>query len=478
MLGVCTVVVKRRTVVAAAALAAVASCAPAVVGAPSPSVAPSAPSSTPSSPSPSPRIASTDRVTIRENEGRSLKLVVWPVSGGERLRDLPDGVLLPDRTTLLTLDGDPGSGLALSAVDRRTGKTLRSMPLDGSYTWRYSSAGPGVLSANGRWLALAGPHVTSSDPTDFWRTHSDFAVIDTSLTGSMRKILLEGSYFLDGISDDGRSLYLVENKRDTHPSSSAVAFRPYALRAYDLARNALTDLTGDPIRVDVYRTDPVHIGSADYRIFADGDALSLVRLDLSGRTVRALNLQTIPTPSGLPSDVPPGELSMLWSVLGTRDGRTVYVVNGALGLVHEVDAATLTLRRTATVSAVDAPERTGATAGANEASLFARLARWLAPVADAKMQVHTGSVLSADEQALYTVAVDGIRAIDLQTLAWRGFVKQGRFMDLALSPDGARLYALVSGGRWMSAFDTRSADLLGQLDIGGYPQAIVAIDAD
>jgi hypothetical protein len=401
------------------------------------------------------------------------------------LRDLPDGALLPDRSTILTLQSTVslGSfGLALTAVDRRTGQTLRSLPLNGSWNFRYSMAGPGVLSPNGRWIALVGSAMNTVDSAGKWTAHSEFAVVDTALTSAPRSVILDGDagYFLDAISDDGRSLYLVQNRMSSAPGSSRPAVTDSKLRVYDLDKDALVDLSGEAARQwGSYVTDPVAIGDALYRVSADPSTLSLQRVDLNARTARILRLETVSPPSGLPSDVPPGELSMLWSVVGTRDGRTAYVVNGALGLVHEIDAATFTLRRTGKVSISEedpASAGTPLSARTSVASLLARLSQWIAPIADAKMQVHAGAVLSGDERTLYAVTADGLRAVDLETLSWRTFVPRGRFMDLALSPDGKRVYALNADGRWMAAFDARTGALLGQLDVGGYPQAIVAID--
>ncbi len=430
-------------------------------------------------------------MTIRRSNGRSQKLEVWPVGGGERVRELPDGVLLPDKSTILTLDRTAGVGLALTAVDRKTGATLRSLPLNGSWVFRYTMSGPGILSPDGRWLALVGSTYNSTNDSGQWFAHSEFAVVDTALTTPPRKVALDGSYYLDSMSDDGRSLYLVENKPVARPGSSVPMYTPQVLRIYDLEKGMLTDPAGDPLQMNGYLTDPVLVGGGSsryvYRLMASGqDSLSLRRTDLDGRTARVLRLETVSPPTDLPSDVPPGELSMLWSMLATRDGRTLYAVNGALGIVYEVDTATFTVRRTGKVSAAEtgqpivAAARGSAFASTSPLlslrSVVSALMRWIAPVAEAKMMIHSGAAMSSDERTLYAVAVDGLRAIDLGSLKWRSFVRQGRFMDLTLSPDGKRVYALNAGRPWLSAFDAWTGELLGQLDVGGYPQAIVAID--
>jgi hypothetical protein len=99
-----------------------------------------------------------------------------------------------------------------------------------------------------------------TDPTGTWIAHSTFAVVDTRFSGPPRIIQMEGNYFADSISDDGRSLYLIENKPNDRPTTSV-------LRVYDLAIGTLTDLRGDPLpQMNGFRTDPVRIGSAAYSL--------------------------------------------------------------------------------------------------------------------------------------------------------------------------------------------------------------------
>jgi len=396
----------------------------------------------------SPGIGTKDLVTIRQSDTRATKLVARSVATSAVVRELPDGVLLPDRRTIVSV-GDSGGGTKLTAFDRVTGAELRSSDLADRWTFRGGVAGPIALSGNGKWLALVGSAYNETDPTGKWTARSTFAVVDTTFSGSPRIIRMEGNYFVDSISDDGRSLYLFENKPNDRPTTSV-------LRVYDLASGTLMELRGDPLpQMNGFRTDPVRIGSAAYSLITVGhEAPYLVRLDLDSRSARVVRMPT--------EKYPPGEL---WSLVATRDGRTLYVANPA-AVVNEIDVASLTVRRTAKLSA--APDLTG----------FAALARWVMPIADAKMLLHGVALLSPDEGTLYLIGVDGIRAVETRTLAPLTFKASGTFSDLSFSSDGRLIYALNAHGRWMHVIDAQSGAPVGQVDVGAFLQAFVAVDAE
>jgi hypothetical protein len=443
-----------RTLRAALVLAFIASCAPALpISAPTPTNVPSA-AAIPT------RIETTDRVTIHTG-GPGGGLEVRSAADGTVVRQLPDAALLPDKRTLITLDREL-SGITLRILDRMTGERGRSLSIPGSWSFRLGAAGPAALSGNGRWLGLVGSAYNSTDATGKWVAHSTFAVVDTALGSAARVVELDGGYFIDGVSNDGRSLYLIEDLPIDRPVPTSST-----LRGYDIASGQLFEISGDPPpQMNGFRTDPVRTGAAAYSLVVFGqDAPYLVRLDADARSTRVLRIPTATAPTPSSPNVPPGELALLWSLAATRDGRTIYAVNTAVGLVNQIDTATFTVRRTGRVSAVP------------HGSVLDALGRWLAPVADAKMIVHAGALLSADEKTLYAVAENGIRAIDTGTLEARTLVATDAVMDLALSPDGRRLYALSAAGRWMIAYDASTGARLGQIDVGAYPQAIVAVDA-
>ena len=437
-----------RRAVLTFALTVVASCAPAA--GPSPELASPTPSSSSPTVAASRTVAAPDVVTIRQGGGPATTLAVRSVATGTVQKELPDGVLLPDGRTLITVDTGTYS-VTLARVDRITGERGRTTTLPAYWKMRPAFGGPGGLSGNGKWLGLVGSAFNFSDPMGQWTGHSEFGLLDTELTSPPRIIKLDGNYALETVSDDGRSVYLVESSPPDRPTTPR-------LRVYDVASGMLADPTGDQLPpLNGFRTDPIRIGGAAYSLIAFGqDAPYLVRLDVDARDVRVMRVPT--------ERAAPGEMALLWSMAKTRDGRTLFVANPAAGVVNEIDVASMTVRRTGKLSATW------------DGGILAAIASWLMPVADAKMIVRAGAILSGDDQTLYVVAEDGIRAIETRTLVPRQFGAAGQFADLALSPDGARLYALNAFGRWMSVFDARSGERLADIDVGGYPQAIVAVD--
>ncbi len=437
----------------ALAIGLIVSCAPAVRPSDQPTSSPAA-----GLPTRSPRVDTPDVVTIRQNDIRATTLVARSVATGAVIRELPDGVLLPDRQTILSL-GSSGGGTKLTALDRLTGSELRSTTMADGWTFLGSVAGPIALSGSGKWLALVGSAYNYTDAAGKWTAHSTFAVVDTAFVGSPRIIQLDGNYFVDSISDDGRSLYLIENRPNDRPVTSV-------LRVYDVANGTLGDLRGDPLpQMNGLRFDPVRVAGAAYRLVLGQDAPYLMRLDAEARTARVLRLPTAQPRPAASSNVPPGEVSLLWSLVATRDGRTLYAANPAAGVVNEIDVASLTIRRTGKVAAVPTE------------SILASLAHWLVPIADAKLLVSSGALLSPDEQTLYLLGEDGISAVDTRSLEALPFKASGTFSYLSWSSDGHLIYALNAQGRWMHVIDPRSGAQLAQVDVGGFLQAIVAVDA-
>lgn len=431
------------------ALTLVASCAPLA----SP-VAEHAPS--PAVPTASKPLSTADVVSVRQ-AGPDKKIVVRAVASGAVKAELLDGILLPDGRGILTIEAGT-TRTDLHVVDRVTGAVVRATTVTGAWTLR-NTYSPSGISGNGKWLALVGSAYGFTDAAGKWTARSTFGVIDTAFAAPLRMVELTGSYFADMVSDDGRSLYVWQDGAPGQPTAP-----PSALQVYDLITGSLSELRGDPLPsvgpsgFGGLVTDPVHIGSAAYRLFVFGnDAPYLARIDTDARTAAVIRIPTDHRP-------PAGEPSLLWSMVATTDGRTLYVVNPAAGAVNEIDAAALTVRRTGKISRPPEPD------------LLARIAQWLAPVADAKVIVHAVALLSGDGRTLYAIGVGAISAIDTQTLALRPFAAKGQFVDVALSPDGQRLYALDASGRWMHVLDAGSGEHLAQVDVGAFPLGIVAVD--
>ncbi len=425
------------------ALGLIASCAPAVAPSDGPTSSPAADRPTASTP-----VRANDVVTVRVG-GTSNTLVALSVATGAVVREVPDGALLPDGRTVINA-AESLRQTKLTAIDRLTGAELRSSTLTDRWIL-------GRASGNGRWVALVSSAYTNgyTSMNGMWIMRDAFAVVDTAFATAPRIVQLEGSFFLDSISDDGRSLYLIANT----PGDERVPVSS-ALRVYDLASATVADLRGDSLpQMNTFQTAPLRIGATEYRLVVFGqDAPYLVRIELDTRTARVVRLPA-------PPRVSPSLPGLLWSIVATGDGRTLYAANATAGVVHEIDVPSLTVRRTGAVSAA-APD-----------GILAALARRLLPIAEAKVIVGRGALLSPDERTLYLIGQDRISAVDTRSLAGLPFEARGSFSYLASSSDGRSIYALNAGGRWMSVFDAETGAYVTQVDVGAFPRDIVAVEA-
>ena len=139
--------------------------------------------------------------------------------GGLRYVALP----APGGTTLAKIDAANGSVNSSRTLPGRWGIPL--VAVDGS---------TGGVSAGGRTLVLAQPPGARLLPA-----RSRFAIVDPVGMRLRRVITLEGAFFFDAISPDGRTLYLIQHTSAQHVFSYTV--RSYDLRTGRLGRRAIVD---------------------------------------------------------------------------------------------------------------------------------------------------------------------------------------------------------------------------------------------
>jgi DNA-binding beta-propeller fold protein YncE len=145
----------------------------------------------------------------------------------------------------------------------------------------------------------------------------------------------------------------------------------------------------------------------------------------------------------------------------------VYLVNAAIGVVDEIDASSLAMRRTTRLAA------TGSALDPLSVLIDA-----LHPVALAKRGLGaSGAILSPDGSSIYAIGEAGVWLIDTSSLAARQFTKDGTYSSLALSPDGARLYALGFDDGVIRVIDTRTGATLGSMPKIAWPSELIAVDA-
>jgi len=355
--------------------------------------------------------------------------VIDPGSGAT-LRDLPLGVSTPDWSALYVTEWGLDQ-TTVRAIDPRTGHTLRETSVAGRYTLPEQGIGAalGGLSPNGRWLALGSKPGVEVGANNVTRERSRLVVIDTAFTQQPKKIELDGNFTFDALSNDGTALYLIETVPRNPASTPGLG---YKVRLYDLATATLQP----GVVVDKTAIAETMSGTRQSSIAsADGQwVYSLYLNEAGGPFIHMLNLSEryaicVFLPKTGKDD---WEKQLLWSLAQTRDGKHLYAVNGALGMVADVDPAQLSVRRTGTFPIP----------AASQPGIVARIGDWLMPRASAKRILTGGAALTPDGKTLFAIAEQGLFVIDTTDFALRGrYLRDLPLDSIALSSDGARLYA-------------------------------------
>jgi DNA-binding beta-propeller fold protein YncE len=231
-----------------------------------------------------------------------------------------------------TAPGDPYRYVAYAARDHTTlakirrvgGVTLRHRSLPGSWVVAPVAldASTTGLSADGATLVLTNPRRGLTQPV------TRLAVIDTLTLKPTQRLTLRGDFTLDGVSPDGRRLYLIQYR---DPRNNPLN---YAVRAYDVAdRRLLPKPIVDPRNPDEKMTGfpMTRATSGDgrwaYTLYGGGDEEFVHALDLARGQAFCVDLE------GLVAD----ELAAM--TLVARGGH-VDLVNPAGEVVRRIDAAT------------------------------------------------------------------------------------------------------------------------------------------
>jgi len=431
---------------------------------------PSAQPSASTIPTPRPTNAASDVIYLR-SAGPSgvVSILAIDARTGETMRTMRNGSVSFDRQTLYAPEMINGATQTLiHVIDVSTGHELRSFTVDSPYDLTPSEAGQQGLSRDGRHLAL---FYAPGKFDDLWVTR--MAVIDTTSGTIEAKLELrsQSTFGFAAISPDGRSLYLNqygEGATKTRifdvPSSTLLPTTPNA-GAGATQNGFRTPAVLSPDGRWMYSFDA---GSPSTNCTStDGPSCvsnatppSLVAVDMLSRRIATLALPTDQRSSDF-------EKYLLWSVGVAPSGDSVYAVNPALGVVDEIDARQLTLRRTGKI-----------TVSRGDDGAFAAITRFFFPIADAKRYITGGAVLSPDGTRIYAVAYNGVSVVGTESLTssavWKADNRE--FDALALTPDGERLYAVSNASGVISIISTRDGSRLGELKIPAFGQAIVRID--
>jgi hypothetical protein len=425
------------------------------------------------SPTATPRAtnATNDVVYLRSvGSGGVTNILAIDARTGATLRTLPDGSPSSDRSILYATEETNGATQTLvRRVDIASGHESGPFTLDGTYHAIWTDSGQTALSRDGRHLALSiYPYRVDGD----WVT--GFKVLDSGSGAIEATLDLKGqsTYGFIAISPDGRSLYLNQFGEGAT-----------GLRVFDVPSSTLLPANAivGAVKQSGFRAAPVFSKDGRWMFSLDsgnqmGNCTSfdgprcspkpderpyVLALDLVSR-----RMMTVPLPMEQKST--DFEKYLLWSLAVTPDGGTVYAINPALGLIDEIDARQMVIRRTSTIMVGRADE-----------GLLSALGQLLFPVAEAKRYITSGAVVSPDGSRIYAVASKGISVIETATLASRPtyFVTDEEFDSLALTPDGERVYAVSNAKGMIVIVATRDAARLGQLKIPAFGQTIVRIDS-
>jgi YVTN family beta-propeller protein len=382
-----------------------------------------------------PQSAAGDELVLRTSSA----VQVWDAKG-DLVRSIGRAVASPDGSVYYGLDGSAPT--TLRWTDAKTGRPITQLGLPGAYAFA-SEAGPAPagFSPNGRWLVLVGEVGAKSS----------FAIVDTSLVKLAAFAEIPGPFTYDAISDDGTSLYLIERitpeaARELPGVNAAYGYR---VRVYDVPAGKMSET----LVVDVKLASQTDGNNAETRL--DGIMSGIYQSSVPSRDGR-WNFSFYYNPSrgpfihvlhldsrsafcilDLPLVAGGFEKRLGWSLALTPSGKTLYAVNGPLGLVSVIDATTLKVGQTATVSGLPAPATT--------------------------IESPASAAVSRDARKLYFTAQRGVALVDTSDLSLRGFFLGDHVItSLSLTQDGRRLYALSSDGTvWM--LDATTGRELGQI---------------
>lgn len=357
---------------------------------------------TPQPPPPAP--ASAGQVYVAPVSQQALWVV--DAATGRVARSLPAGTPSPDWRWLYRI----GAG-ALDVLDPQTGAVAATHPApDWGRTVR--------TSADGRWLVVAG-----ADPG------GRFRVQDADWARPPVDVALRGGFTFDGISGDGRRLYLLERLDAGH----------YQVRMYDLSRAALAPY----VIADKSEVGQPMSGTAVAGFTTRGGAMQLTLYQRSAKGEAFVHALPIgqEAPYAFCVDLPgPADG---WAFAAAPDGVRFYAVNAAAARVVELRA-------------------TGSDPPAVRQGQLAGLGGGQAALA-----------VGADGATLYVGTGAGVAAVDAGTLKLRGTGLGGRAVTaLAAAPGGGALYAVTDATR-LVRLDPRSLAVAAEVTMSGPPGAIV-----
>lgn len=353
--------------------------------------------------------------------------VIVGSSSGAVLSSGEGEVAAPDGSRLYSTTWHDGSTM-LAARDSATGVVLSSRRLGGRLDAR-------AASLSGRAVALMRPLPAGVDTTyALPRTHTTIVVTDPTGEGRSRRYRLRGNFQPEAFSVDDTRLFLIQYL----PAEAPHEYRVTVLR---LLNGRVDPVFGrfktPPERMPGIRLAQVFDPTAEqlYTLytnraaehFHDGWA-NASYADREVSFVHVLNLrQGWAFCAGLPRTLW-GQPAKAQAMAPSPDGRFLYIVDSMRGLIAEMNTRSLKIVRSARID--------------------------VGPLQHGR----TSARMSADGNTLY-VGVGGseVSRINVESLELLGRWRlPGDVSGLALSEDGARLYAALGDG--LAVLDTGTGD--------------------
>jgi hypothetical protein len=317
--------------------------------------------------------------------GQRGPLAAYGSQDGRERFSLPAGILSANGSRFLAARRTHAR-TTYRLYDARNGRPLQTWARPG----RAEIAG---LSANGRVAALL-----------HWsRRATRIELVSAAHGVSIDSVTLRGSFDVDAVSNDGRRLFLVEWLRSGG----------YLIRGYDVAQRRLL---ARPLTEDGETMDGTAWDSVASR---DGHRVLTLYLRANG-DVEVHTLELV-RQKAVCIDLPRGAVPAEWQygLALTRNGRTLFATNPALGIVARIDLRT---RR------------------------VVRLVRFTRD-RDAINYASSVAAVSRDGAALAFSAGDELYVYDVAHARVRGPYPAGdRITGLAFGARGARLLALRASG--------------------------------
>jgi hypothetical protein len=348
---------------------------------------------------------------------------------GPLLVRVPSGSVLFDHEGAV---GSLGASFAVSPSWENGSTLLRTVDASGAAVGSTRVDGTmdvGVVSESGRAVALVEPPPNGWDPSvPVPRSHTRLVVADPNGSREPLTFRLRGNYEPEAFSTDDRQLFLIQHL----PAETPTVYRVTVL---DLRRGEVYPVfgpfKGPSERMPGIRLQQVMSPNDDqlYTLYSSAQPgyaphEAPVASDATVSFVHVLSLaEGWAHCVGLPKmlwDRPASEQALAPS----PNGRLLYIVNAALGVVSVMDTQTLQMLRTERIGrTLDGITSTSAVVGDGGASLYVGAAGEVARIDADSLRVtdvwETGDVtglgLSGDGRRLYVAVGDDVEVLDAAT---------------------------------------------------------------